>query len=188
MEHILRVLSGWLVQHDAIKPGDRELYEYAIYSFLVSITPLAIFLIVSGTIGMLPEGLLIIIPFMITRKFSGGYHAKHAYTCLLISVGLLGICLYMVDHVRCSWIFHILVVISGLSIAVNSPIDSDNKKLMNDEIRQYKHMTCLIVVMIMLLYAILLLFQVERYAVCLAVSLVLSSLLQLPCIKKVLSG
>ena len=41
--------------------------------------PLAIFLIASSVIGMMPEGLLIIAPFMIIRKFSGGYHARHAY-------------------------------------------------------------------------------------------------------------
>ena len=78
MEHILRTLSDWLVQQDAIESCDRELYEYAMHSFLVSAIPLAIFLIVSGVIGMLTEGLLIVIPFMVTRKFSGGYHAGHA--------------------------------------------------------------------------------------------------------------
>lgn len=52
MEHILRALSGWLIKHDAIEPDDRELYEYALYSFLVSVMPLAIFLIASGMIGI----------------------------------------------------------------------------------------------------------------------------------------
>ena len=184
MEHVLKALSGWLVEHNAIEPGDRELYEYAMYSFLVSVMPLAIFLIVSGLMGLMTEGLLIVTNFMVTRKFSGGYHARHMYTCLIISVGLLSICFYVVTHVNCSWIIHILVVINGLSIAMNSPIDSDNKKLMKDEIRQYKYITCLIVSITMLIYIVLLFMQAERYAICLAVSLVLSSLLQLPCILK----
>lgn len=38
------------------------------YSFLVPITPLAIFLIASGVIGLLPEGLLIVIPLMVTKN------------------------------------------------------------------------------------------------------------------------
>lgn len=77
-----------------------------------------------------------------------------------------------------------LMVISALSIAASSPIDSENKKLMNDDIRQYKRMTCMIVANIMLAYAVLVFFQVEQYAVCLAVSLILSAFLQLPCILK----
>ena len=184
MEHISRALSGWLIQQNAIEPSDRELYEYAICSFLISVMPLAIFLIASGVIGMLLEGLLIIIPFMIIRKFSGGYHAKHAYICLIISVGLLGICLYLVAHVNYNWIFHLLVFISGLGIAINSPMDSENKKLEEDEINQYRHTTCLLVIVTIVLYSVLVTLNQNHYAVCLAVSLVLTALLQLPCILK----
>ena len=108
MEYISRVLSGWLAQQNAIEPDDRGLYEYAMYSFLVSVMPLVIFLIASGIVGMLPEGVLIIIPFMVIRKFSGGYHAKHAYICMTISLGLLVSSFYVVIHSECSWLFHML--------------------------------------------------------------------------------
>ena len=184
MGHVLKVLSGWLVQHDAIEPGDRKLYEYAMYSFLVSVMPLVIFLIASGMIGMLPEGLLIVIPFMVIRKFSGGYHAKHAYTCMLISVGLLVSSFYVVIHVECTWIVHMLAVISGVSVIINSPIDSENKKLEEDEVNQYRCTTCLLVIVTMALYSVLITLNQSRYVVCLAVSLILTAILQLPCIVK----
>ena len=177
MGHVLKVLSGWLVQQDAIESSDRELYEYAIYSFLISIMPLTVFLIVSGIIGMLPEGGMIIIPFMVIRKFSGGYHAKHVYTCLCISVSLLGICLYLVVHVRCIWIFHMLTLISALSIIFNSPIDSDNKKLEEDEVNQYRRTTCLLVIIIVVIYCILVTLNQSNYAICFAVSLILTAIL-----------
>lgn len=182
MEHVLRALSGWLVQQDAIEPDDRELYEYAMYSFLVSVMPLVIFLIASGVIGMLPEGLLIVIPLMVTRKFSGGYHARHAYTCMMISVGLLVSSFYIVLHVDCTWLFHMLVVISGLSVVVNSPIDSKNKKLEEDEVNQYRRITCLLVIITIALYFVLIILNQSHYAVCLVVSLILTAILQLPCI------
>lgn len=59
MNQVLSLISDWLVRHHTIKPDDRELYEYAIYSFLISITPLAIFLIASGVMGLWGEGLKI---------------------------------------------------------------------------------------------------------------------------------
>lgn len=182
MEHVLKLLSGWLVQQDAIKSDDRELYEYAMYSFLVSVMPLAIFLVASGVIGMLTEGLLIVIPFMVTRKFSGGYHARHAYTCMMISAGLLTSSFYIINHVECNWIVHILVAISGLSVVVNSPIDSENKRLEEDEIDQYRNTTCLVVIITIIWYFVLIALNQRRYAVCLAVSLVLTAILQMPCI------
>lgn len=184
MEHILGALSGWLVQHDAIKPEDRELYEYAIYSFLLSIMPLAIFLIVSGVIGMLLEGLLVVIPFMVIRKFSGGYHAKHVYMCLLISSGLLGSSFFVIIYAECNWIFHMLTLISGLSVALNSPIDSENKKLEEDEVGSYKHTTCVLVSIAVISYFVLVFLRQKHYALCLSVSLILVALLQLPYILK----
>ena len=182
MVHVLRGLSGWLVQQNAIKPDDRELYEYAMYSFLVSVMPLVIFLVASGVIGMLTEGLLIVIPFMVTRKFSGGYHAGHAYTCMMISVGLLASSFYVVIHAECNWIVHILAAISGLSVVINSPIDSENKRLEEDEMNQYRRTTCLLVIITIILYSVLIALNQRYYAVCLAVSLVLTAILQLPCI------
>lgn len=184
MGHVLRTLSDWLVQQDAIDPDDRELYEYAMYSFLISVMPLVIFLIASGVIGMLAEGLLIVIPFMVTRKFSGGYHARHVYICMMISVGLLASSIYVVIHADCSQFFHMLAVISGVSVIINSPIDSDNKKLEDDEINQYRHTTCLLVIMIMVLYFGLVILNQRHYALCLGVSLILTAVLQLPCIVK----
>ena len=184
MEHILRALSGWLIQQDAIEPGDRELYEYAMYSFLISVMPLTIILVISGVIGMFPEGLLIVIPFMVIRKFSGGYHAKHAYICMTISVVLLVGSFYVVTHVDCRWLFHMLAVISGVSVIVNSPIDSDNKKLDDYESRQYRRTTCLLVIITIVLYSVLVILNKKRYSVCLAISLILTTILQLPCIGK----
>lgn len=184
MEHISRVLSGWLVQQNAIEPSDRELYEYATHSFLVSVMPLAIFLIASSVIGMLLEGMLIVIPFMVTRKFSGGYHARHAYTCMMISVGLLVGSFYVVIHADYTWNVHILVAISGVSVIINSPIDSENKKLDDDEVNQYRHITCFLVIMTVVSYSVLVALNKNHYAVCLMVSLVLTAILQLPCIFK----
>lgn len=182
MQQALRGLSCWLVQHGAIKSGDRELYEYATYSFLISVIPLVIFLIASGIMGVLAEGVVIFISYMLIRKFSGGYHAKHAYTCMAISAGMLGACLYVVTHVNHIWIFHVLIVISGFSIAVNSPIDSENKRLEKNEIAQYRHITWWLVIIAVICYLVLIMLNRERYAACLAVSLALVAILQLPCL------
>ena len=182
MEHILGLLSSWLIKNEAIEPDDKELYEYAIYSFLISITPLAIFLIASGAMGMWWEGILIILPFMVIRKFSGGYHAKHAYVCFFASTGLLGICLCIAAFASSSWIIHILSCVGGISLIINSPIDSENKRLTENEKIQYKYVTNLLVVVFLLVYTVLTAFRLERYSICIGVSIVLTALLQLPCV------
>mgnify|MGYP002616413802 CR=1 FL=1 len=68
MDRLLSELTDWLIDNHAISSDDKELYEYAIYSFIISTVPLVIFLVISGIIGMFPEGFLIIMPFMVIRK------------------------------------------------------------------------------------------------------------------------
>lgn len=139
MNQVLSLISGWLIKHKIIKPSDRELYEYAIYSFLISITPLIIFLIASGVMGLWSERVIIILPFMVIRKFSGGYHAKYAYICMVVSTALLGIGLFVAIHADSNWVLHTLLGIAGISIMLNSPIDSENKRLTEDERKHYRH-------------------------------------------------
>ncbi len=133
MNQVLSLMSGWLVKHKTIKPSAEILYEYAIYIFLISITPLVIFLIASGVRGVWLEGMMIILPFMVIQKFSSGYHAKYAYICMVVSTALLGICLFVVIHADSNWALHTLLGIAGISIIVNSPIASENKQLTEDE-------------------------------------------------------
>ena len=140
----------------------------------------------NGTCFKGTKWLLIIIPFMVTRKFSGGYHARHAYTCMMISVGLLASSFYVVIHAECNWIVHVLAAISGLSVVINSPIDSENKRLEEDEMNQYRRTTCLLVIMTIVLYFVLNVLNLSHYALCLAISLILVAILQLPCILKMI--
>lgn len=53
---------------------------------------------------------------------------------MMISVGLLVSSFYVIIYVECTWIVHMLAVMSGVSDIINSPIDSENKKLEKDEI------------------------------------------------------
>ncbi|MFR0866365.1 MAG: accessory gene regulator ArgB-like protein [Eubacterium sp.] len=182
MNQIVSLLSRWLIKHNAIAPSDRELYEYALYSFLLSLTPLIIFLVISGVIGMFWEGMLIVFPFMVLRKFAGGFHAKHAFVCLIVSTGLLALCLYVVAHISNKCFFDGLVAVAVINIIIHSPIDSENRRLSETEKEQYSWMTRFLVIVIMMFYVILIIVRLRYYASCVAISLCLSALLQLPCV------
>lgn len=46
MDRLLSELTDWLIHNHAISSDDKELYEYAIYSFIISTVPLVIFLVI----------------------------------------------------------------------------------------------------------------------------------------------
>lgn len=179
---MLSKVIGWLIQQKTIESSDRELYEYALYSFLVSNIPLVFLVIASILLGKLLEGMLIVLPFMIIRKFCGGYHAKHVYTCFILSTGLVLSGFYIVNYLNCN--YFIMMVISGISIMFNSPIDSHNKRLDKSEIKLYKRITEMLIVSIIVLYIILFIIKCSYYAKYLAMSITLIAILQVPCIVK----
>lgn len=182
MKLMLSKVIGWLIQQKTIESSDRELYEYALYSFLVSNIPLVFLVIASILLGKLLEGMLIVLPFMIIRKFCGGYHAKHVYTCFILSTGLVLSGFYIVNYLNCN--YFIMMVISGVSIMFNSPIDSQNKRLDKSEIKLYKRITEMLIVSIIVLYIILFIIKCSYYAKYLAMSITLIAILQVPCIVK----
>ena len=128
------------------------------------------------------EGVLIVFPFMVIRKFAGGFHAKHAYVCMIVSTGLLGLCLYIVVHTTIGWIFHVLVIVAGISIIIHSPIDSENRRLSESEKKQYGLITGFLVMSMILFYVVLVAFHFEYYAGGVVISLGLTALLQFPCV------
>ena len=71
---VSRAVAKWLLKHGAISVNEKELYEYGIYSFLFTLTPLFLVLMVSIPLNMAVEGVLLITPFILLRKFAGGFH------------------------------------------------------------------------------------------------------------------
>lgn len=49
-------ISKWLLNTGAISEDDKELYEYAAYSFLFSLLPLCLVIIIGCAVNMVIEG------------------------------------------------------------------------------------------------------------------------------------
>ena len=100
MERCTGKITDWLIKCGAIPETDRELYEYAIYSILLSLSPMLLALAIGALFGSAVQGVLTITPFVILRKFSGGYHAKSARVCFISSSLLLVLCI-LISLVDC---------------------------------------------------------------------------------------
>ena len=86
IEKCTRKITDWLIRCDAAEEQDRLLYEYAMYSILLTLYPVILAIGIGILFGAARRSILIIVPFVVIRKFSGGYHAKRAGTCLMSSV------------------------------------------------------------------------------------------------------
>lgn len=184
MEKCTDHVINWLIRCNVINKSEKSLYEYALHSFFLLMMPF----ILAGTIGfcmgMFQHGIVIILPFVILRKFSGGYHAKKLSICMIGSGCLLYLCMMLSKYTKCSWILAAVTAVASLSLILVSPIDSENRRIDEDEKKQYKTVTIICVIIFWLLNSILSLAGKQIYVVDLSIGLLLTAGLQIPCIIK----
>lgn len=182
MEKCTGAVVKWMIQHNAIDEREEELYEYALHSAVLSILPLLLAGVLGFCFGSIKTGILVVIPFMILRKFSGGYHAKKLSHCLISSVILLFLCILFVTHVTYDWIILVAAGIASVNLMIFSPIDHENRPLDEDEKHSLKKMTIFLVCVLNGLVILLFLIENRKTAVSFGVGILLAAGLQIPCI------
>lgn len=184
MKYCTRKIVEWLINHDAIKSEDKELYEYALYSLWLLATPLFLAIIIGGCLGGVKEGIIIVIPFMLIRKFSGGYHAKHLCVCFVSSTILLSLCILMSFYLEYDWKLAGITIIAGIGMGYFSPIDHENKRLNDKEKNLYKKVTIILVGMSWGIALLLQFLGNEICAVCILIGIMMTAGLQYPVVLK----
>ena len=96
-----------------------------------------------------------IIPFLVIRKFSGGFHFRSAVLCMVTSITVLILLLIFTVRIALLPVFDIGIVLSVISLSLNSPIDSEARRLDEEEISHFKRTAALIAVSFMIIYMIL---------------------------------
>lgn len=182
IEKCANVIADWLVSCEVVKKTDKELYSYAVYSVFLSISPLLLAIGFGIGMGCVSQSVMIVMPFVVIRKFSGGYHTKHAWSCLLWSCLLFLLCMVLSFHVKCDWTFAFLTVIAAVSLICNSPIDNENRLLCQEEHSRYKRITIVLVAIFLFVDVLFYVCHLHIYSVCISIGIMLSAGLQLPCI------
>lgn len=182
MEHLAGMITTWLIRQEAIEANERELYEYASHSFYLAIAPFLYAFIIGGMLGELRVGFILVIPFAVIRKYSGGFHAKREWTCLISSCLLLCGCILIAARLQNSKAFGGVVLLGVIGLAIFSPIDSENRRLQTDEKKLRKRDTIVLALLFYFIYLALSLLRRDRYAVCIGVGILQTAGLQVPCV------
>ena len=151
IEKCTDTVVDWMIRCNAINEADKELYKYALYSFFLLVSPLILAGVIGFGLGSVKHGVALIFPFVVLRKFSGGYHAKNLHTCIFESGFLLFLCIMLSMHVQGDLKLAIATVIASVSLITFSPIDSENRRLDTNEKRTYKKTTVFFVILFGLL-------------------------------------
>lgn len=123
------IIINWLIKSKAIKDDERELYEYALNSMVLLLSPAIISITIGCIMGIPVNGIFMVMPFLFLRKFSGGYHARHAWTCFVGSSILVTLFLWISTKINSGILLYVVTVISVVELCVFSPIQSGNRNI-----------------------------------------------------------
>lgn len=165
--------------------NERTLFQYAAYSFLFGMLPIGIALIWGICFGMIREGIVLMIPYMLLRKFSGGFHLKSSGLCLVITTGVLALSMVLSKYIASTENARILtffVSLSVLVLCIFSPIENQSRKLTDKERILFRMIARILAILSFILYLLLLRSVSVRYISAFGVGILLVGLLQIPCI------
>ena len=73
------------------------------------------------------------------------------------------------------------MIAASFSLVLFSPVENENRKLEEDERSRYKKITAVLAVLFLVIHMLCAVLKLYRIAVCIAVGIIMSAVLQLPC-------
>lgn len=186
MEKVSVFIASWFINRNILSVEDEELYAYAINCLLITASPLLLVMIIGICLNVATEGIIIIIPFMIIRTYSGGIHSESPKRCFVMSTGILAVLLMMTKVISNSCLLSCIVLGACISLVICSPIENENKHLSNNEKKTYRKLTTIWVGLFTGVYIVLSFMEQNTYAVCVAMGIIITAVLQIPCLGKIL--
>lgn len=172
-------IADWLIRQKAISADERELYIYAVHCLFSLLYPIVFASVVGAIFGMVMETIVMIIPFILVRKFAGGYHADSFGKCLIISSMVIIVTIQIAMVVDNSYILNAIYVAGSMLLILFSPIDSENKRLDIDDKKFCKKITVFIVLILFIIVETFWLKGYRYYIKFIEIGLVLAELLQI---------
>lgn len=184
MKRYTETVVDWMIRQNVINEKEKELYGYALYSAGLLILPLLFAVGIGFCLGSIKRGIALVVPFMILRKYSGGYHAKKFSHCAVDSVLLLFLCIKFSMQIKCDWKLLFVTVIASVSLIKFSPMDHESRRLDEAEKYRYKKIVIGLVCSLDALCIILFLHGYHKLIISMCIGIQMTAGVQLPIIIK----
>lgn len=161
---------------------EKELYFYGMKILIQWVVNITVIVAIGVLSKMILECLLLLLSFMLIRKFAGGIHLKKYLMCLFFSGVILSCGLFMIKH---RWfvdirLFRVLVLFATSLLSLVSPVIHPNKNINAHEIKIY-HTTAIVIANTFMILSVIFLDipQIENWGYSLGSGILLCSILTL---------
>lgn len=178
IERITKILIKWLMDNHAIVDNDRELYEYAVFNLILKLLPFTIILPFCMITKTVISGSIIIFVFLSIRSYSGGFHASTPVRCFIASCTIMMLIIISAEYINNHICLFAAMIFAVISLSHFSPLDSGSRRLELQEKKKYKIICIIMILFYIAGYIILTAFKQDKYAVCIALGVLLAAFLQ----------
>ena len=133
---MLETISNYIVskieKDDVIVPDMREAYTYGMQTIVINFFGINLCLLIGLIMSELITTFFFLISFIITRRFTGGYHSHTFSQCMLKTSCILCIILLLCKQILLPfYVCVIILFICTLVFLICVPVENNNKKLSN---------------------------------------------------------
>lgn len=179
---IAKATADWLTKSGAVSEEDASAYEYVVYRAIFTVIPLLMTLVIATLMKMTAEGLLMIIPFILIRRFCGGLHLNSSAVCFISSTTTLVVALFII---RLLVTFEMIALASAMaitsaaSIVAIGSVESKNRPLSPKEKKAFTKVSRILCLTTLAMFTVFLIIGKLRYAVPIGIGLFLTAILQI---------
>lgn len=122
--------------------------RYGLEAIYLTITKIIVILLLSLILGIFKESILLLLLFNVLRTTGFGIHASKSWMCWVSSLLMfVGIPLLIKYIVLPDFILYLISIISGISLMIFAPADTEKRPLLNKKKRNiYKIITIIFVI------------------------------------------
>ncbi len=168
-------VKSW-IRKNIITEEFEEWYTFGLYSFVSGIINILKFIILGLILGCIPETLIYVAVFAISREFMGGYHCDTPLSCKLFSIGLYLIVLTInYFNIFDSYLLYITIlefIVGNIVIYIFCPVQNHNKILEESLQKKYKIISYFVYNVILVIECVLLYID-NKYADIIAATLMI---------------
>ena len=126
-----------------LSSDEKELYSYGLKILIQWVVNITVIISIGVLSKMILECLLLLLSFMLIRKFAGGIHLRKYLMCLFFYGVILSCGLFMIKH---RWfvdirLFRVFVLFATSLLSLVTPVIHPNKKINAHEIKIYHSIT-----------------------------------------------
>lgn len=149
------IITQRLCERGIVDKNEFELYEYGFSIGLTVLLNLISTVIIGVIMGKVFESILFLVLYIPLRSYAGGYHASTPWRCYLISIVIITAILIFISCVHSSAIYMIFLLAGIVICLLFAPVEDKNKPLDKDEIRVFRKISYLILLIEVCMWIIL---------------------------------